>query len=370
MLRSMIRVALAIVSCSVCLPALAGSSQWSPIEAKQWSQKQGWIVGANYINASSVNALEMWQKDTFNLAQIDAELALAEDAGFTSMRVFLHDLVWRDDQDGFTKRIDQFLTVASKHGIRPIFVLFDSCWNPNPQAGLQPAPVNGVHNSGWVQSPGIAALSDVKQYSRLRRYVSGVIRKFAQDKRVLAWDVWNEPDNLNGSSYNDSQTKLMFVEKMVPEVFRWARSARPTQPLTSAVWAGEWSPRTALNAIQKAQLDLSDIVSFHSYDAPDRFRERLAQLASFNRPLICTEYMARPLGSTVSAILPIAKANNVGTFNWGFVAGKTQTYFPWDSWKKAYPAPPAVWFHDLFRTDHSPYDVNEIAFIKSVTKRQ
>jgi len=124
----------------------------------------------------------------------------AESIGMNTMRVFLHDLLWQQDADGFSKRIDQFLQVADRHHIKPMFVLFDSCWDPNPKLGLQHPPVPGVHNSGWVQSPGAAALADPAQEARLRDYVRGVVAAFAKDSRILAWDVWNEPSNLNEGS--------------------------------------------------------------------------------------------------------------------------------------------------------------------------
>jgi hypothetical protein len=138
------------------------------------------------------------------------------------MRVFLHDLLWQQDASGFTKRIDSFLSIASKHHIRPIFVLFDSCWDPFPKLGPQHPPIPGVHNSGWVQSPGAEALRDPAQYSRLRGYVHGVVGAFGNDSRVLAWDLWNEPNNTNGSAYGKIElpNKVDLVIALLPEVSR------------------------------------------------------------------------------------------------------------------------------------------------------
>jgi hypothetical protein len=83
-------------------------------------------------------------------------------------------------------------------------------------------------------------------------------------------------------------------------------------------------------------------------------KKRIASLRRFQRPVICTEYMARPLGSRFAAILPILKPARVGGYNRGFVSGKTQTIYPWDCWQKAYSGEPPLWFHDIFRKDGNP----------------
>jgi hypothetical protein len=313
----------------------------------------------------------MWQPDTFNPKRIDQELGWAESIGFDTMRVFLHDLLWQQDPDGFKKRVDTFLAITLKHHIRPIFVLFDSVWDANPHLGKQHEPRPGVHNSGWVQSPGAKALSDPAQYPRLEAYVKGIVGAFGKDDRVLAWDLWNEPDNTNEGSYGDQEpkNKVDLVLALLPQVFEWAREAGASQPLTSGVWNGNWATGEKLSAMEQIQLGQSDIVSFHSYEKPAIFEQRILSLQHFDRPIICTEYMARKNGSTFQGSLPIAKKYHVGAINWGFVAGKTQTYFPWDSWQHPYPDRlPAVWFHDIFREDGQPYSADEIAFIRAIIK--
>ncbi len=187
----MIGLALALLA-SV---ATADTQRWSPEKANAWYAKQRWLVGSNYIPADAINQLEMWQADTFNPAQIDKELGWAEATGMNTMRVFLHDKLWEQDAEGFRKRIDEFLTISARHRIKPLFVFFDSCWDPNPKLGPQHPPIPGVHNSGWVQSPGTAGLADTANYPKLKLYVQGVVRAFANDDRILGWDIWNEPDN-------------------------------------------------------------------------------------------------------------------------------------------------------------------------------
>jgi hypothetical protein len=357
---------------AIAAPMEAQGTRWTEKQAADWYAKQPWLVGSNYIPANAINELEMWQADTFNPKRIDLELGWAESIGLNTMRVFLHDLLWQQDAAGFQKRIDTFLQIAAKHHIKPLFVLFDSCWDPDPRLGKQHAPTPGVHNSGWVQSPGAKALQDPTQYPRLEAYVKGVVGAFAKDDRVLGWDVWNEPDNGNSGSYTDREPKNKndLVIALLPKAFAWARAAHPTQPLTSGVWKGDWSVPEKLEPGAKIQLEMSDIVSFHSYDKPEVFEKRLVSLRQYHRPMICTEYMARGNGSTFEGTLPIAKKYNVGAINWGLVAGKTQTYLPWDSWQHPYTdREPSMWFHEIFKTDGTPYRAEETAFIKQITGR-
>ena len=359
--------------CRIALTLLLAhelSARWTEDAAKQWYAKQPWLVGSNFLPAYAANELEMWQAETFDAQRIDLELGWAEDLGMTTMRVFLHDLLWQQDSDGFKKRIDTFLGICAKHHIKPLFVLFDSCWDPKPHLGAQPAPRPGIHNSRWVQSPGSAALTDPAQYGRLEQYVKGVVGAFAKDERVLGWDVWNEPDNPNGSSYGSTEpkNKTEIVLQLLPKAFEWARSADPAQPLTSGIWHEDPAAPDKLSPMAKEQLDLSDIVSFHNYDSAAMFQREVKWLQTYDRPIVCTEYMARPRGSTFENILPVAKELKVGAINWGFVAGKSQTYLPWDSWQRPYVhREPRVWFHDIFHEDGKPYRPAETAFIRKIT---
>ena len=352
---------------------IATHARWPAEAANRWYAKQPWLVGSNFTPASAANELEMWQADTFDAALIDLELGWAESIGLNTMRVFLHDLLWKQDADAFAKRLDTFLAIAAKHHIRPMLVLFDSCWDPNPQLGKQAAPRPGIHNSRWLQSPGATALEDRAQYPRLEAYVRGVVGKFARDERILAWDVWNEPDNTNGGSYaaQEPKDKVERVLELLPKVFAWAREAGAQQPLTSGVWKGDdWSLTDKLGPIEKIQLEESDVISFHSYDKPEEFEKRILSLQGYGRPIICTEYMARGNGSTFEGSLPIAKKYRVGAINWGLVAGKTQTYLPWDSWEKPYTDhEPAIWFHEIFRTDGKPYREEETKLIRRLTDK-
>lgn len=350
----------------------APSQKWTEAKANEWYGKQPFLVGSNYNPATAINELEMWQAETFDPKRIDLELGWAKELGMNTMRVYLHDLLWQQDAKGFTRRLNQFLNICAKHNIRPMFVLFDSCWDPYPQLGRQPAPRPGIHNSGWVQSPGAVALADPSEHPRLEAYVKGVVGAFKNDQRILAWDVWNEPDNTNGGSYHASEpkNKVELVLRLLPKAFQWTRAAEPTQPLTSGVWKGDYSTDEKLDAMQRIQLTESDIISFHNYDAPESFERSIKRLQRYNRPILCTEYMARGNKSTFQGSLPIAKRYKVAAINWGFVAGKTQTFLPWDSWQNPYIGrEPSIWFHEVLRIDGTPIFPEETDLIRNLTGR-
>jgi hypothetical protein len=345
--------------------------RWTAEAASQWYDALPWLVGCNFTPAYATNQLEFWQEGTFDPAAIDRELGWAAALGMNAVRVYLHDLLWHQDPGGFVARIDTYLAIASRHRIATMFVLFDSCWHPEPALGPQRAPIPGVHNPGWVQSPGIPALNDPSQLPRLRAYVEGVVEAFAQDERVLAWDIWNEPDNGPEVSLCDAQVlaaKGELVAPVLAAAFEWARSARPMQPMTSGIWLGDWSEPQRLSPIQQIQLSNSDIISFHNYEEPEKFACRVGWLKSLGRPVICTEYMARAVGSTFEGVLPHAKELRVGAFNWGLVIGRTQTHLAW------HPADndnieqgTSPWFHDVLHPDGRPFCEKEAAFLKWIT---
>lgn len=337
-------------STQVSLTENENVSVWSKKKANSWYAKQGWLTGADYIPSNAVNQLEMWQEATFSPELIDKEFQLAENIGFNTMRVFLHSIVWKEDAEGFKKRIGKFLTIADKHHIRPMFVFFDDCWNKQGHPGIQPAPKVGVHNSGWVQDPGQPASSDTTNFPELEKYVTDILTTFKHDNRILAWDLYNEPGN-NG--------KENLSLPLLKAVFKWAQKVRPDQPITAGLW--KWD----LEDLNKLQIANSDIISYHDYEKPEWHKRVVELLKAFGKPLICTEYMARTKGSLFSNTLPMLKRENVGAINWGFVEGKTNTIYAWDS-----PMPnggePKLWFHDIFRKDFTPYKQDEVDLIKKL----
>lgn len=343
--------------------------KWTEEKANQWYAKQPWLVGANFVPSTAINQLEMWQAETFDTATIAKELEWAASIGMNTMRIFLHDLVYDEDAAGFKNRIDIFLNICKRYGIKPLFVLFDSCWDPFPHKGKQHEPAPYLHNSGWVQGPGSDALKDTSQHPRLKTYVEDIVGHFANDDRIMGWDVWNEPDNTNTSSYGrfEPYNKIELVHNLLGKVFLWTRNANPSQPITAGIWFGIWESHDSLRPIEKLMIEESDIISFHNYDKGEEFEKRILLLQRYNRPMLCTEYMSRGNGSTFEGSLPPAKKHKVGAFNWGLVSGKSQTIFPWDSWQIKYTAEPELWFHDVFRKDGSSYNNGETALIKELT---
>jgi Cellulase (glycosyl hydrolase family 5) len=345
--------------------------RWSVQKANDWYKQQPWLVGANFIPSNAINEFEMFQAATFDPAINDKELGMAESVGMNTVRVFLQDQLWQQDSEGFKQRLDTFLGIAAKHHIRPLLVLFDSCWEANPKLGPQHPPIPGIHNSGWVQSPGKARLHDPAVETELQAYVTGIVGAFAKDDRILGWDIWNEPDNRGGDKIEDVAAKVRRVDELLPKAFAWARSVHPTQPLTSGVWGnGNWGEAALESETTKIQLSESDVITFHNYDWPEDFEARVKTLQALGRPLICTEYMARGAGSTFDGVLPVAKQYHVGAINWGLVAGKTQTYLPWDSWERPYVLlQPTIWFHEVFKQDDTPYRQHEVDLIRQLTGR-
>lgn len=353
------------------ISAVKPRTTWTKEEANAWYAKQGWLVGCDFVPSTAINQLEMWQAETFDTATINRELGWAASIGMNTVRVYLHDLLYQQDSTGFLQRMDVFLQIAAKHGIKPLFVLFDSVWDPYPKPGKQRDPKPGVHNSGWVQNPGKDALLDSTQYPRLEQYAKAVVAKFANDDRVLGWDVWNEPENMNNEYYRKMEpaNKPQIVEMLLKKVYEWARSVNPQQPLTAGLWSGDWSAPEKLKSIETLMVEESDIISFHNYEDSTSFEKNIKELQRYGRPILCTEYMARGNNSTFKGSLPIAKRYNVGAYNWGLVDGKSQTKYAWDSWKKAYSdsGEPPIWFHDIFRKDGKPYKQDEVDLIKKLT---
>lgn len=351
--------------------------RWSAEKAAKWFEKNGWLVGCNYIPHTAINQLEMWQEETFDPFLIDKELSWAAGLGFNTVRVFLHDRAYRQDPEGFLLRMDTFITICHKHSIKPLFVFWDSCWNPYCNTGKQPDPIPNVHNSGWIQSPGAAFLLNDQQHHLLEEYILRVVTRFKDDYRLLGWDLFNEPNHKNRGSYNEA-CKEAAILSLLQKTVKWVRSVDPVQPLTIGVFENDWHPNR-LNRLNRFMLENSDWISFHCYKDAAGMEASIQDLLHYNRPILCTEYMARPV-STFEEALPVLKKYNVGAYCWGFVAGKTQTYCHWDSWGNTelsscqLGATTAIdsnrWFHDVLQKDGTPHDEKEAAFLKKITGKQ
>lgn len=366
-------LALTGVSVIEAKETLPTSNRWSEQKANDWYAQYPWLVGCNYIPSNAINQLEMWQEETWDAEINDKELKMAHDLGFNFIRVYLHDLAYQQDPEGFLKRMDEFLKLTDKHDIKVMFVFFDDCWLDDPRIGKQPEPLSGVHNSGWLESPGRKLLDvytkDEKLQKRLETYVKAVLNRFKNDKRVIIWDLYNEPGNnphyredvhgLGGFKRVKGQNPY---QPLLRDVYTWAREIQPTQPVTSCAWSGDKG--------LKAAMEWADVSSFHDYSGPAGIHKWIERLQKQNRPIICTEYMGRHTGSTFQNCLPVMQQKNVAAVNWGFVAGKTNTIYPWNSWDHPGKLPePEIWFHDVFRQDGTPFSVEEVKVIKQCVRK-
>ena len=375
-------------------------NRWSEKRIWDWYDNLPWLVGTNFITSSSINQLEFWQEKTFDVSLIEKELKFSASIGMNTHRVFLHDLLWQQDSIGFLERINKFLEISDRNEIKTLFVFFDDVWHPLPKLGKQPKAIPNVHNSGWVQSPGARILYDTLNHDKLESYIKGVVSKFANDSRIIGWDLYNEPGQKGIASHNISKErtielyrkigleitednysnydlnridpkdkKQVYTLSLLKKTVKWVREINPSQPITIGIyeWDVKWDDKNNLSELNKYILNNSDIISFHSYGSKNEVLRRVNELENYNRPLLCTEYIAREYQNTFENILPIFNDNKIGAYNWGLVSGKTNTIYPWKSWDSTYTRPPKKWHHDIFYRDGNPYSSDEIEFIKSLT---
>ena len=201
----------------------------------------------------------------------------------------------------------------------------------------------------WTPSPGLSAVTDHAVWPDLERYVKDLVVTFARDRRILFWDIYNEPGN---SGMGD--TSLPLAEA----AFDWARAAHPEQPLTIAVWSG-------MENMNRSFYEHSDIITGHAYTDLNGLKTALKTHRVQGRPVIFSEWMARPLGGNWETDLPFFKAERTGCYCWGLVNGKTQAQFSWKS--RPGDPEPDLWFHDLFHQDGRPYNPAEVEVIMKVT---
>jgi hypothetical protein len=335
------------------VPQTNQSGRWSVEQALAWYEAQPWLCGCNYLPSNAVNSTEMWQAETFAPDVIERELGWAASLGMNSCRVFIQYLVWEADPQGFKARFAQFLDICGQRSISVMPVLFDDCHfaGKEPYLGPQDAPIPGVHNSGWTPSPGHLRVTDDAVWPQLMQYISDMIGSFAQNPRIVAWDLYNEP----GVGMGNKSLPLLEA------TFAWARDAQPSQPLTVCLW----NPKPEYADLHRVAAENSDVISFHDYNPMPLTGERIAELRSYGRPLVCTEWMARVTGSRFETHLPVFQREQVGCYCWGLVTGKTQTRFVWGS--KPGASEPDLWLHDVLYPDGKPYCQEEAELIRAIT---
>ncbi len=348
---------------------LFARERWTEEQANAWYAKQPFMAGANFIPSNAINQIEMWSSNTFSPDVIDRELGWAAKLGFNNMRVFLSDVVWEHEGEKFFKNVDKYLEIADKYGIKTLFVIFDSCWNPESAYGKQPEPKLCRHNSGWVKSPSAKIIKDKSKWGKLEEYVKAVVTRYKDDPRVWGWDVYNEPGNVGYTVIdgNENGDIALFkgTRELLEKTFQWVRDSNPSQPITSGTYSSD--DGVVGKTFNNFQREQSDIISFHDYNNPKALKSHIKRLRKYNRPLLCTEYMARP-SSTFNPCLGIMKEEKVAAYCWGLVSGKTQTIYSWKFNKMENPTPDMlkVWFHDVLYSSGIPYKKQEAEYIKKV----
>ena len=356
--------------------------QWTEDEIWAWYKEHDWISGFNYVPSTSLGGMlyVLQEYDHENVFQkVKKEIELAASLGLNSVRVLLPFYLWRKQHDTFFKNLDEFIELLDNNGMTMMPILFNDCTVPRSQykepiLGPQPEPVPGFFdgtdaNSFDIETQtggniGYNEIDEPEMEPVVEQYVKELAARYGQDSRIIIWNVWNEIGN---SSREDLSLP------MLRKVFAWLREMDVSQPLTSELWGAQVngdSYYTWLNdphifgEVDKVSVELSDIVTFHYYGDYYHSKLFIQYLRQFNRPLINTEWMHRPLGCYMETHLPLWKKEKIGSYFFSLVNGKPQMHIVWD-FIKPYPSvDQKLWMHDLFHSDFTPYDEGEIACLK------
>jgi len=292
--------------------------QWTPEQARTWYDRMPWLRGCNFLPSDCCNRIAFWQELDFeqHLATADRELELAAKTGFNSIRVILEFIVWDRQHDGFMERFERFLTVAARHGIKLMVCFANDCTVPKDEKYRVPAlgPQHydwGYHggrknspHSGYKNAVGYnPALDEPEMAERFYAMVSEIVAKYANDPRIVIWDLFNEPGNGNRGEVSVPHVKRIFAT---------ARAANPSQPLTSGVWRSPdaWSPA------ETVALELSDVVSYHNYGGLDENVREIDVLRKLGRPMFNTEWLSRIVcGQAVATLFPLFYLEKIGCWN-------------------------------------------------------
>ncbi|QNL49203.1 cellulase family glycosylhydrolase [Olivibacter sp. SDN3] len=330
------------------------AKRWTKKQAWDWYNKTSWYCGFNYIPAYAINYTAMWDKTSFDPKAIERELALAKKTGMNALRAVLQYAVYEEDPQYFLNTLNTFMDICAKYDIQFMPALFDDCSfgiENDPKTGKQPEPLIGWYAWAWSPSPGHSMVTDTSSYPKLAQYVKTVISHFKDDQRIMLWDLYNEPTNSGLGT-----TTLPLLQKVIIS----AREANPSQPIS----IGVFDQNERLNEII---LNNSDIITFHNYGNQENLQKQIEELKKHGRPLINTEWLNRPTGSTIENNLAVFFEEGVGCMLWGLVNGKTQTHLPWGH--RPGDPEPSVWQHDLYNGSFKPYRKEEVALIKAYINR-
>jgi hypothetical protein len=356
------------------------AGRWTRERANAWAAEHPWLCGVNYMPSTAVNWIAMWHRQSFDPIVIARELGWAAEMGINSVRVGLPYVVWREDAHGLLTRFDRVLTLLAERSMTAMPYLLDDCEfsGEPPRSGPQPDPVPGLHNSRATGSPGRSLVMDERAWPDVERYVTQVVEAFADDDRVVVWDLYNEPGNRviftrDGAEEYDERLEEQAL-RLLRRVFACARTISPSQPLTAGGW--RVPPPYERNAVEAhthpldtAAFELSDVVSFHAYCSAERMRHIIERLRRYERPLLCTEWMGRQARSRLTEQLPLLRSAGVGSYIWGFVRGRSQTHLPWPDFLDPASRDSDAWFHDLVDRDGAAHDEEEVEVIRRETRR-
>ena len=357
------------------------TKKWSIAKAKEWHEKTPWLRGCNYLPADCCNRIAFWQELDFeqHLATMDKELALMTSIGFNSIRMILEFVVWDQQHDGFMQRFERVLQTTAKHGIGLMVGFGNDCVMPKDDTEFR-LPSVGPQHCDWGYHggqkhkhrplpPGVAGynpfLDEPETAERVYAMIHEIMAKYAADPRIVVWDLFNEPGNANRGEITLPHLKQFFAE---------ARKQETLQPVTTGVWG--WAAKRTYAPTEAFSLENSDVISYHNYLPYQANIDQIIELCKYGRPLLNTEWLCRCNQNTIQELFPLFCLEKIGCWNWGFVAGLSQTYEPYeayfDIWNRDRASIPnfdfTKWFHDLFRPSLQPYDPVEIEIIRRYTK--
>ncbi len=346
--------------------------KWTKERAWEWYNNRPWIRGCNYMSADCANRIDQWQSYGFEerLETTEKELALMAELGYNSVRLILEFIVWDEEHDSFLERFERYISLCSKYGISCMIVLANDCMRPK---GLEVNSLGeqkvdwGYHGGrkmsqhGKLSGMGHHVLDEPDKAPRYFEMVREIVERYKDDERIIMWNIYNEVGNSHRWQVSMPNLK---------KIFEIVREIDPIQPLTCETFSLGEGEIEDITEVEKYALEQSDIISYHNYGTYDINIRIIKKLKRYGRPVLCTEWLARCLDNNIQEMFPLFYLEKIGCYNWGFVAGKYQTYEPWNSVWENYDENPDLkwdftkWFHDLYRPNHRPYDPKEIEIIK------
>ena len=355
-------------------------TQWSAEKANRWYGKLPWLRGCNFIGSDCANRFDMWQsyRAREKLRTAERELALCRELGFNTVRLWIIFEAWLNEPEFFMEMLERYLTICAENGLSVMLCLANEEDLPQGEFGEfecrrvgEQDYALGYHQGRFPEPPETAArlkwhyAQSPELAPAFWQMIREIVTRYAEDERILCWNVYNEPGNALGEAC------VPILERMFQEV----RSCDPIQPLTADVWRGMGDDDWPEHREEAVALQNSDIISFHNYEPFPAFCRAVDRFRTLGRPLFCTEWLHRICRNEVRDTYPLMYLANIANYCWGFVVGKTQTNEPWEMIWEQYEDPHihtdydfTKWQHDLFRPNLRPYDPRETELIRSYNR--